>query len=647
MKKNIKRNQKVNEAKPEGKTDETNTSRKPPKWFYAVPFLLPVILIILLEFSLRTFNYGRNIETWIPYHPELPGKLVLNTEIASKYFLTTKGIPSSIFDPFDAVKKPGTFRVFVLGESSAAGFPYEPTGSYSRYIRDRLQLVYPKQNIEVVNVSMAAINSIVIKDMLPEILKQEPDLILLYVGHNEYYGVFGAASQSLFAGNKTMLNLMLTMNEYKTVQLLRNIVNTISFWFKGKGKDNGATLMARMASNNLVPYKSKLYQAGLTQFEGELSDIIQMIKEKNVPLIMGTLTSNLKDQPPFISINEPVPQSGKKVNGSADHFYKLAEESLKKGNAVEAKKLFTRAKELDALRFRAPEEMNDIIKKLAGSNQIPLVDFETAFSNLSENNIVGNNLMVDHLHPTLHGYQIFGKLFFEAMEKNNFLPDAERINISDEEQHALVVKNFPFSRLDSTIANFRLLSLKGDFPFNKDGKSKTLLDFVKLTDYNDSLAYKVVEENYYWELAHKKLATYYLGQRNYYGFMNEYSALIGQFPYTIGLYEKVVQVLLETQKYSEAYIYLEKYYKLQPDAFCTKWLGTINLFNNNDDLALRYLKESFSFNPRDAQLLWNLSGVFVKKKDYANALTFVKKCLEVESNFPGAAQMKMQLEQAR
>ena len=110
------------------------------------------------------------------------------------------------------------------------------------------------------------------------------------------------------------------MNEYKTVQLLRNMFNTFSFWFKGKGKDNGATLMARMASNNLVPYKSKLYQAGLTQFEGELSDIIQMIKEKNVPLIMGKLTSNLKDQPPFISINE-------KESESADHFYKLAQES--------------------------------------------------------------------------------------------------------------------------------------------------------------------------------------------------------------------------------------------------------------------------------------------------------------------------------
>jgi len=646
LKKNYKKNQQINEKKNAGTLPKETTTKKPPKWFYAVPFLLPVVLIILLEFSLRLFHYGKNVEQWIPYHPDLPGKIVLNTEIAYKYFFTTKGIPSSIFDPFDAVKKTGTFRVFVLGESSAAGFPFEPTGSYSRYIRDRLQLVYPKQNIEVVNVSMAAINSIVIKDMLPEILKQLPDLILLYVGHNEYYGVFGAASQSLFAGNTKMISLMLYMNKFKTVELIRNSMNEISSWFKDKEKDSGGTLMARMAKNNLVPYQSALYKAGINQFENTLTDIIQMIKEQDVPLIMGTLTSNLKDQPPFISLNEPAPQGGEE-NESADYYFQKAKDALQNENTIEAKKLFIKAKELDALRFRAPEEMNDIIKKLSSKNNIPLVDFETAFSNLSKDNIVGNNLLVDHLHPTLHGYQIFGKLFYEAMEKNNFLPNASPQNITDTAQDSLVIKNFPFSRLDSTISFYRLTSLKGDFPFVRDGNKKKLLDLVRLKDYNDSLAYKVVAENFYWELAHKKLATAYKNQKNYYGFISEYSALIGQFPYTLELYELLIQTLLEAQKYSEAYAFLEKYYRLQPDAFCTKWLGTINLYNDKPDLALKYFNESLSFNPMDAQLLWNLSGVYVKKHDYRNALVFINKCLKVEKNFPGAAQLKMQLERAQ
>ena len=617
---------------------EKITPKNPPKWFYAVPFLLPVFLIILLELTLRLFHYGKNVETWIPYHPNLPGKIVLNTEIAYKYFFTTKGIPSSIFDPFDAVKKPGTFRVFVLGESSAAGFPFDPTGSYSRYIRDRLQLVYPAQNIEVVNVSMAAINSIVIKDMLPEILKQEPDLILLYAGHNEYYGVFGAASQSWFAGNTTMISLMLYLNNFKTVELLRNGINGISSWFKSDGQSSGATLMARMAKNNLVPYQSPLYKAGLKQFENTLTDIIHEIKEKNVPLIIGTLTSNIKDQTPFVSLNG-------KQSESADYFFQKAKEVLRQGNSIDAKKYFIKAKELDALRFRAPEEINSIIKKLAANNNIPLIDFEEAFNSLSKDGIAGNNLFVDHLHPTLHGYMVFGKLFYEAMEKNNFLPASTKQNISDAVQDSLVVKNFPFTKLDSTICSYRLISLKADFPFVKDGKKKELRELVQLRDYSDSLAYRVIAENYYWEGAHKLLAAAYKKEKNVDGFVHEYDALIGQFPYSTSNYKSVVETLIGAKRYPEAYVYLEKYYRLQPDAFCTKWLGTINLLNDNYDAAMKYLDESLSFNPRDAQLLWNLSGLFVRKHDYQNALLYVNKCLQVERNFPGAAQLKAQIEQ--
>ena len=633
-----KKNPKINE-KNKGTIPPVATEPKnPPKWFYAVPILLPVVLLILLELSLRLFHYGKTIETWVPYHPNLPGKIVLNTEFAYKYFFTTKGIPSSNFDPFDAVKKPGTFRVFVLGESSAAGFPFDPTGSYSRYVRDRLQLVYPEQNIEVVNVSMAAINSIVIKDMLPEVLEQQPDLILLYVGHNEYYGVLGAASQTWFAGNTTMISWMLYLNHFKIVELLRNAMNGISSLFKSDKQSSGATLMARMAKNNLVPYQSDLYKAGLKQFENCLTDIIEEIKAKKVPLIIGTLTSNLKDQPPFISLND-------KEDESADHFFKKAKEALQEGNAVEAKKYFIRAKELDALRFRAPEEMNSIIEKLAASNNIPLIDFEKAFNALSKDGVAGNNLFVDHLHPTLHGYMVFGKLFYEAMEKNKFLPKASPQTITDTMQDSLVVKNFPFTRLDSTICSYRLISLLADFPFVKDGRRKELRELVQLKDYSDSLAYRVIAENYYWEGAHKLLAASFKKEGNLDGYVSEYEALIGQFPYTVSNYKAVVETLIGAKRYPEATVYLERYYQLQPDAFCTKWLGTINLLNDNFDVALKYLDESLSFNPRDAQLLWNLSGLFVRKHDYQSALLYVNKCLQIERNFPGAAQLKAQIEQ--
>lgn len=636
-KKNQKKEIKQKETKIETVKKESEP-KKTPKWFYAVPFLIPIILIVLLELSLRLFGYGKNVNIWAHYHPELPGKIVMNPDFAYNYFFTTKGIPTSILDPFDRVKKPGTFRVFVLGESSSAGFPYEPNGSFSRYLRDRLELVYPNTNIEVVNLSMAAINSIVIRDFLPEALKYDPDLILLYVGHNEYYGVLGTASQSFLAGNKTLISLMLDLNKFKTVQLLRNTLSTVSAWFEKKEKKSSGTLMARMARSNLVPYQSALYKDGIKQFDGMLNDIVQMIHDKNIPLIMGTLTSNLKDQPPFVS---------EQKNGeSANEFYQKGKEELQKSNTQEAKQFFMKAKELDELRFRAPEEMNDVIKKVASEYNVPLIDFETIFNSISKDGIVGSNLMVDHLHPNLHGYQIFGKLFFEAMQKNNFLPHAQPENISNEQQDSLVVAHFPFSRLDSTISNYRLTSLKGDFPFNK-GKSRIYLnDLVTLRDINDSVAYKVVAQNYYWEGAHKIVGNAYARQKDYNGVIDEYGALIGQFPFTMEFQEKLITILLEGQRYADAYSYLEKYYHVHPDAFCTKWMGSINLLNNKYDEALKYFTESLTFDPTDPQLLWNISGVYIHFKKYEEGLLYIDKCLNADPRFPGARELKAQLLQA-
>ena len=60
-------------------------------------------------------------------------------------------------------------------------------GSFSRYIRKRLELVYPNTTIEVVNISMTAVNSYTVLDLLPGVLDQKPDLVLIYAGHNEYY----------------------------------------------------------------------------------------------------------------------------------------------------------------------------------------------------------------------------------------------------------------------------------------------------------------------------------------------------------------------------------------------------------------------------------------------------------------------------
>ncbi|MGE5859689.1 MAG: hypothetical protein ACM34J_04010, partial [Ignavibacteria bacterium] len=146
------------------------SAKKYPKWFLIVLILIPILFFILLEFFLRIFNYGFDNRQWIP---AAHGELFLNPEITRRYFYTVKKVPSSNGDLFDEVKKKNAFRVFVLGESSAAGYPFLPLGSFSHYLSDRLKLVYPSSKIEVINLGLTAVNSFTLRDLFPGVLEQK------------------------------------------------------------------------------------------------------------------------------------------------------------------------------------------------------------------------------------------------------------------------------------------------------------------------------------------------------------------------------------------------------------------------------------------------------------------------------------------
>ena len=85
----------------------------------------------------------------------------------------------------------------------------------------------------------------------------------------------------------------------------------------------------------------------------------------------------------------------------------LAEKNLQKADS-----LFRYAKDLDALRFRAPSDINKLIIQFGKEYKTPVVNIDSEFASISTDNITGDNLMTDHLHPTLKGYQIIGDLFY-------------------------------------------------------------------------------------------------------------------------------------------------------------------------------------------------------------------------------------------
>jgi len=617
-------------------TDEKfmkGSSKKTPRWFYVVLILLPVVIVILLEFSLRLFNYGRTYDQWIPAGE---GRLTLNPEIAFRYFYNTDRVPSANHNYYDEIKKENSYRVFVMGGSSAAGFPYSPNGAFSRYIRKRLELLYPERKIEVVNIAMSAINSYALRDMLPGVLEKEPDLIIIYAGHNEYYGALGVGSVETLGDTRFIVNTVIWLNRFKTFELLRDAVKSVSGWFSTPVKSDG-TLMARMSQRQLIPFNSEKFYSGINQYEGNLRDILEMAKENNVPIILGRLVSNLKDQKPFESIREV-------EYPPADEIFSKAQYQSSSGNAASADSLFRLAKDLDALRWRAPEKVNQIIENLGKEFSYPVVNLDSVFNAESVSGIVGDDLITDHLHPNLRGFQIIGREIFDKGLELGIFPDGYRKDYSLQAQDSITLSRYEFTKLDSTIALFQIIILKSDWPYTKvkisDQEKLKLLD---MQTYTDTLAYLVGKGDLSWEAAHLKLAQSKLVNGDLESFLKEISTATDEYPFDPYPYEFTAQLLVNIKNFEKAYHYLTKLNELQPGAYSTKWLGIIDLINTKVDSAIGNLSKSINYNASDAQVYYNLAGAYSIKKDYQTALQMINRCLQIEPNYSRAKDLQQQL----
>jgi tetratricopeptide (TPR) repeat protein len=601
------------------------SSKKTPKWFYVVLVSLPIVLLIVLEIFLRIINYGYNLDQWVDAGQE---KYIINPIIGRRYFPSGDFSPNTIEDVFDQHKKINSFRVFVLGGSSAEGFPFNPMGSFSRYIRKRLELVYPNAKVEVVNISMTAVNSYTVLDLLPGVLDQEPDVILVYAGHNEYYGALGVGSVQSYGSSRTLIRLMLYLNNFKITQLVRSSLQWVSSLFASENNESSGTLMSRMAKDKYILLDSDIFNAGLQQFKDNLSDILHSIKDKDIPVILGRLVSNLKDQKPFISANTP----GYKT---ADQVFEEAEGEFKNNNLTKADSLFRLAKDLDALRFRAPEKMNKIIDDLGKEFHVATVSIDSIFESASPEGIVGDKLIVDHLHPNVQGYQLIGKAFYDCMEEHGNLPKTENAKIPFNEQDSVTRANFVFTKLDSVMGNDYVRLLKTDWPYVKqrvavsEFQQNDFLSLFQPTDFIDSIAMFRIQNKVSWIDAHLIAATYHLRRDEVKDYLKYIHVMIYQYPSLIDL--------------DGALKYFYEQHKLDLKDYTPKRNGLMALYIGNYENAIRYLNEANKSDPEDPLVLYNLSLAYYKKKDFETALTLIKKCLAVDTNYPEANNLKQQI----
>jgi tetratricopeptide (TPR) repeat protein len=532
----------------------TTVNAKSPKGkklllFKVLAALFPFVLLVLLEFVLRFFHYGHNTDLFIkdPYDDHY---MVMNKYASDKFFSDTANATKGNSELFQIDKAPNTFRIFVLGESTTIGYPYFHNGSFHRWLQYRLSRMYPDKNFEVINLSLTAVNSYTVLDFGKQLAQYQPDAVLIYTGHNEYYGALGVGSTSYIGSNRFLVQTLLKLRTLKVVQLFNNCIKKVSGVFASHKTADRETLMQRMASRQHIQLNSADYQAGVNQYDKNMTELCHLLNDEKIPTFLSTVVSNQKDQPPFIS-------EGAGPN-SAMGFYKAGQQAFAKADYLTAKQDFDKAKELDELRFRAPEAINTIIRKLATEfPEVHLVDTKKEFEQYSPHGIVGNETILEHLHPNLHGYSIMSDAFFQAIQSQHLITDTAETQLSYEQ----LVKEMPITKMDSLVGLIQITSLKTGWPFNQPIPA----DFKPDTSISGELAARIESAQVTWPAGMNQLFNYYKNSNDKQGALKIMKALCLEYPTEKQFFGNAANIDAILNNYDEAAFYYKKLYELEPN----------------------------------------------------------------------------------
>lgn len=408
-------------------------------WTARIAFAIaaPLLLLALIEGALRLFNVGYSTSLMEPCRIQGQPASCYNLFFSAPFFPPGM-IKAPQFFTVPAKKAPNTFRIVILGESAAMGDPDYAYG-FGRYLEVMLRSRFSGMKFEVINTGMVAINSHVSRVIAREIADYQPELFIVYAGSNEVIGPYGPGSVLTSSSlSLPVIHASIFANSTRIGQLLARGDKPRSQW---QGMEMFLDRKVRADSPRMKP--------AYNNFAANLQDIVSAGNKAGAHVILSTVATNLRDSSPFASLHrenitpeqlqtwdalvqkgitqenasacadalEQYAEAAQIDDAYADLHFRMARCLTMTGNLAAAKDHYVRARDLDALRFRADSRINDTIRYIAQSSgkSATLADTEALFSANSRNAIIGNELMYDHVHLTPLGSYLMARSLFQQI----------------------------------------------------------------------------------------------------------------------------------------------------------------------------------------------------------------------------------------
>jgi Flp pilus assembly protein TadD len=381
---------------------------------------------------------------------------------------------------FPARKAEGTTRIFCTGGSTTYGRPYEDRTSFCGWLRLFLPAVDPSRRWEVINAGGISYASYRVARLMEELADYEPDLFIVYSGHNE------------FLEQRTYDKLLNTPEFVRNLGALASRMRLYSALYDVTYERDAVlpTEVTALLDQSVGPEDyhrdDEMRVAVLDHYRTSLTRMTHISERAGAKLILVTPASNVGDFSPFKS--EPDSRASasdvRQVNalklqataaldkGEYTRAAAIAERALALddrdpellylraralralGRIDEARRAFIDARDEDVCPLRALTPVSAIVADVAGAKHAGLVDFTRIANERSPDGIPGSELFLDHVHPTIEGNRLLALAIVEEMTQEGIVSPAATWNAAtiaeiseqlenslDEQAHALALRN--------------------------------------------------------------------------------------------------------------------------------------------------------------------------------------------------------------
>ena len=417
---------------------------KAPQNFKQLLIGLAVALsfLLLLEGGTRLLP----LDEWEKDRPNLSYPLFIpgQGEFSDEYVTNRHFLGAMSLQHFPKVKAPGVQRVFVLGGSAALGWPGPVDSSFTGYLARALEKSQLGQ-YEIINVAAMSYGSHRVLDLLYDVVKMEPDVIIVWSGNNEYIerNAFSPYARTPMMGE--MQRMLRHSSLYRSLRLGLQVA-VPSLFVRQEAGDITDPRTAPQVRRGMMGRADHTDRQVLENYRSNLQSMASVIKASGATAIFCTVPVNLSnwaptnvpqqfadqgaferwqglrqqvftlwDQKRFAEAMPQLEQLVKVAPNDALAHYLSGLGYQKEGQLAEAKAAFNRARDLDPRPFRALSTFSPAVREVAVRYGVHMVDLEQAFIEYSGADLSGAELFIDYVHPTEKGAKLAATLILEEL----------------------------------------------------------------------------------------------------------------------------------------------------------------------------------------------------------------------------------------